>query len=47
LHRKRDELRRVLGAELRECEGKSMRPDALGCVERALTTEQISHQCLH
>ncbi|HVW27861.1 MAG TPA: hypothetical protein VHC69_20990 [Polyangiaceae bacterium] len=46
LQRKRDELRRRLGSELDECEGKSMRAGAIGCVEHATTTEEISHQCL-
>jgi hypothetical protein len=46
LNRRRLELRRALGPELRECEGKSMRSGALSCLEHATTTEQISHQCL-
>lgn len=46
LQRKRDEFHRRLRSELIECEGKSMRADAIGCVERATTTEEISHRCL-
>lgn len=44
--RKRDELRRSLAPELRECEGKRLKAGALACVESASTTEQISHHCL-
>jgi hypothetical protein len=46
LRRKRDELHRRLGSELIECEGKLMRADAIGCLQHAKTTEEISHECL-
>jgi hypothetical protein len=44
--RKRDELRRALGSELAECTGKPIGTGALACVQRATSTEQVSHECL-
>ena len=44
--RKRREIRALLGAELKECQGKRLRPDALSCVHLAKNAEKISHDCL-
>ncbi|MGD0835225.1 MAG: hypothetical protein ABSB49_01105 [Polyangia bacterium] len=46
LERKRVELRRSLARDLDECRGKPLRRDALACVSRATSSEQISHLCL-
>jgi hypothetical protein len=44
--RKRREIRNLLGSELKECQGKRLRPDALSCVRLARNAEKISHDCL-
>lgn len=46
LQRRREEFRRLLAPELKECEGKRMRSDALACVKGASNPEEISHRCL-
>jgi hypothetical protein len=46
VQRKREELRKVLGPELKECEGKPIKSDALACVRTAPSAEEISHRCL-
>ena len=46
LERKQVDLRRLLGPELRQCQGKRLKPGALACVQQAASTEQISHACL-
>jgi len=44
--RKWREIRNLLGPELKECQGKRLRPDALRCVRLARNVEKISHECL-
>jgi hypothetical protein len=44
--RKRREIRNLLGSELKECQGKRLRADALSCVRLARNAEKISHDCL-
>ncbi len=46
LERRRQELRRVLEPDLRECQGKPISSGALACVRAAPNPEQISHRCL-
>ena len=46
LQQRREELRKLLAPELKECEGKRMRSDALACVRAARSTAEISHRCL-
>jgi len=47
LAQKQQDLRRALAPELRQCEGKRLKPDAIACTQQATSTEQISHRCLH
>ena len=47
LAQKQQDLRRLLEPELRQCQGKRLKPDALDCIAAATSTEQISHHCLH
>jgi hypothetical protein len=44
--RKRRELRETLSAQLKECQGKQLKPGALACVAKAKSAEEISHECL-
>src|SRR5258708_39039852 len=44
--RKRQEIRNLLGSELKECQGKRLRADALSLVRLARNVEKISHDCL-
>jgi hypothetical protein len=44
---KKRELRAVLDPQLRTCVGRRMRRNGLACVEKARSTEEISHICLH
>jgi hypothetical protein len=44
--RKQRELRHTLAPELRQCAGKRLLTNALACVRRAKSTEEISHICL-
>jgi hypothetical protein len=44
---KKRELRMLLGPQLLTCVGRDMRRNALACVEKARSTEEISHVCLH
>lgn len=46
LERRRQELRRVLEPDVRECLGKPISSGALACVRTAPNPEQISHHCL-
>jgi hypothetical protein len=46
LERRRQELRRVLEADVRECQGKPISSGALACVQNAPNPEQIIHHCL-
>jgi hypothetical protein len=42
---KRQELRNQLSSELKECQGKPLKPGALACVRTVKTAEKISHEC--
>ena len=44
--RKRVEIHRLLDVEIDRCVGGRMRRDALACVEKAMTAEEIIHGCL-
>jgi len=44
--RKSSELQRTLAPELRSCQGVRIRENAIPCVQRATSTEEISHRCL-
>lgn len=44
--RKKAEMRRLLASELRHCVGASLSPEAIACVARARTIEELSHICL-
>jgi hypothetical protein len=46
LEHRRQELRRVLEPDVRECQGKPISSGALACVRNAPNPEQISHHCL-
>ena len=46
LQRKQEELRVLLGDELRRCEGRRLPPDALVCIQTATNNEDLSHRCL-
>jgi hypothetical protein len=46
LERKKEELRRLLSPELRRCEGRGLRGNAIDCVRKASSNEEISHRCL-
>ena len=40
-------LRARYRAELDECVGRELPPDALRCIQEAKTAEVVSHDCLH
>ncbi len=46
IDRKRREMRNLLSSELKECQGKRLKRDAVACVRAARNTEKISHECL-
>jgi hypothetical protein len=47
LAQKQQDLRRLLEPELRQCQGKRLKPATIECIAQATSTEQISHRCLH
>jgi hypothetical protein len=44
---KKPAIRALLDPELRKCIGRKVRHKARACIEKARTTEEISHVCLH
>ena len=43
---KKEELHRVLGPDLSQCEGRALPSGALACVRAAQSVEEITHRCL-
>jgi hypothetical protein len=46
LRRKQEDLARLLGRELKACEGRPLPREAKECARRAPTQEVLSHRCL-
>jgi len=44
--RRKNELRALFSPDLAACVGRRVRPDALACVARATSAEDLSHHCL-